>query len=511
MVMTTGSRSSELFPEPHSELSPIGSIAQNTDLLDSRGLVAGQWKNAKGGKTFPVYEPSSGEVLHECADFDLEDFIEAIDNAQVGFKEFSTSTTAKERGIMLRKWYELIMENIDDLSILLSLENGKTLAEARAEVTISASYASWFAEEATRSYGDTIPSSFKNTTVMTFKEPVGVCGIITPWNFPAAMITRKIAPAFAAGCAVVIKPPSETPFSAIALAKLALQAGIPASVIHVVPTKNRQAATELATNNKIQKLSFTGSTGVGKMLTKLAAGTMKKVSMELGGNAPFIVFDDANLDLAVEGVLNCKFRCSGQTCVCANRIYVQEAVVEPFANKLVARVNAMKLGKGIESTTTHGPLVNAAAVRKVDEQVKDAISKGGVLRAGGKAPEGKGFFFEPTVITNATKEMDVATDETFGPLAAIFSFKSEKEVIELANDTEFGLAGYFYSKNIGRVMRVAKALETGMVGVNTGIMTAVESPFGGIKESGLGIEGSKYGISEYQNLKMVTIGNLDDE
>ncbi|KAF7563313.1 hypothetical protein G7046_g810 [Stylonectria norvegica] len=482
---------------------------QNTSLLDNRGLVAGEWKNARSGKTFPVYEPSSGEVLRECADLGLEDFVAAIDSADAGFREFSTSTTAKERGAMLRKWYELILENLEDLAIILSLENGKTLAEARSEVTFAASFASWFAEEATRSYGDTVPSSLKNTTLLIFKEPVGVCGIITPWNFPAAMITRKIAPAFAAGCAVVIKPPSETPFTAIALAKLALQAGIPPSVIHVIPTKDREASTELATNPKVKKLSFTGSTNVGKMLTKLAAGTMKKVSMELGGNAPFIVFEDADLDLAVEGTLACKFRCSGQTCVCANRIYVQHAVVDQFTSKLIVRVQDMKLGKGIEAGTTHGPLVNASAVRKVEEHVKDAIAKGGVLRIGGKAPARSGFFFQPTIITGATKDMSVAVDETFGPLAAIFAFDTEKEVLALANDTELGLAGYFFSKDIGRIMRMARALECGMVGVNTGVMSAAEAPFGGIKESGVGIEGSKYGLAEYQTIKGVTIGNLD--
>lgn len=414
------------------------------------------------------------------------------------------------------------------VAIILSLENGKTLAEAQGEVRMAASYVSWFAEEATRAYGETIPSSFADTTVLTFKEPVGVCGIITPWNFPAAMITRKIAPAFAAGCSVVIKPPSETPFSAISLAKLAVKAGIPESIIHVVPTKDRQASLELATNPKIKKLSFTGSTGVGKMLTKLAAGTMKKVSMELGGNAPFIVFEDANLDLAVEGAMMAKFRCAGQTCVvrdlfqrilscrtanttqCANRIYVQNSVVESFAAKLVKRVSKLTLGKGIEQGITLGPLVNGAAVKKVSHQVEDAVSKGAAVRFGGKPPGTNGFFFQPTVLTGATKEMEVATDETFGPLAAIFSFDSEEEVVSLANDTEFGLAGYFYSRDISRVMRVARKLECGMVGVNTGLMTACESPFGGIKESGVGIEGSKYGLAEYQNVKGVTIGNLDD-
>lgn len=394
---------------------------------------------------------------------------------------------------------------------ILSLENGKTLAEAAGEVKYAASFIAWFAEEATRSYGDQIPSSYKNTMVITLKEPVGVCGIITPWNFPAAMITRKIAPAFAAGCSVVIKPPRETPFSALALAKLALEAGIPSGIIHVLPTKVHKAAEELATNPKIKKLSFTGSTRVGKHLTQLAAGTMKKVSMELGGNAPFIVFEDADLDLAVDGALICKFRSSGQTCVCANRLLVHRDVAEAFTEKLVERVRAMRLGPGTDSKTTHGPLVNAGAVAKIKEHVQDAVSKGGVVRIGGKTPEGLdgGFFYEPTVISGATKDMLVAYDETFGPLAPIFAFGDENEAVSLANDTEFGLAGYFFSSNIGRVMRVSQKLQCGMIGVNTGLISATETPFGGINESGLGREGSKYGLSEYQNIKAVTMGNLD--
>lgn len=389
---------------------------------------------------------------------------------------------------------------------ILSLENGKTLSEAKGEVAYAASFVLWFAEEAVRSYGDVIPSSYQNTTALTFKEPVGVCGIITPWNFPAAMITRKIAPAFAAGCSVVIKPPSETPFTAIALVKLALEAGLPPDIVHVVPTKDRNASLELATHPKVKKISFTGSTNVGKMLTKLAAGTMKRVSMELGGNAPFIVFDDADIEKAVEGALICKFRSSGQTCVCANRLYVHQDVLEDFTKRLIARVQSFKLGRGIDEGITHGPLVNAAAVEKVKNHVADAIKKGGQLRYGGAVPaDTSGYFYQPTIITNANKDMLLATDETFGPLAAIFAFSSEEEVIEMANDTEFGLAGYFFSENINRVLRVAQRLECGMLGVNTGLISAVETPFGGVKESGIGREGSKYGLGEYQNIKAVTI------
>lgn len=389
---------------------------------------------------------------------------------------------------------------------ILSLENGKTLSEAKGEVAYAASFVLWFAEEAVRSYGDVIPSSYQNTTALTFKEPVGVCGIITPWNFPAAMITRKIAPAFAAGCSVVIKPPSETPFTAIALVKLALESGLPPDIVHVVPTKDRNASLELATHPKVKKISFTGSTHVGKVLTKLAAGTMKRVSMELGGNAPFIVFDDADIEKAVEGALICKFRSSGQTCVCANRLYVHQDVLEDFTKRLIARVQSFKLGRGIDEGITHGPLVNAAAVEKVKNHVADAIKKGGQLRYGGAVPaDTSGYFYQPTIITNANKDMLLATDETFGPLAAIFAFSSEEEVIEMANDTEFGLAGYFFSENINRVLRVAQRLECGMLGVNTGLISAVETPFGGVKESGIGREGSKYGLGEYQNIKAVTI------
>ncbi|GKT83819.1 succinate-semialdehyde dehydrogenase [Colletotrichum tofieldiae] len=477
---------------------------QDKSLLVVCGLVAGEWKNGQDGKTFPVYEPSSATVLQECANLSRQDFIAAIESAKKGSATFYESTTAKERGALLRKWYDLVITNADDLALILSLENGKTFAEAKGEVVYAASFISWFAEEATRSYGDTIPSSYANTTVLTFKEPVGVCGIITPgYDHPqgSACICGRMLSRY--------QTPSETPFSALALAKLALDAGIPSGIIHVVPTKDREASLELANNPIVKKLSFTGSTGVGKLLTKAAAGTMKRVSMELGGNAPFIVFDDADIDQAVEGALICKFRCSGQTCVCANRLLVHEKVQDEFIQKLVQRVKLYKLGRGIDKSVTQGPLVNAAAVKKIDAHVQDAIKKGAILHTGGKAPEGlEGYFYESTVISGATAEMEVAHDETFGPLAAIFSFKSEAEAVELANATEYGLAGYFFSKDISRVMRVAKRLECGMLGVNTGLISAAESPFGGVKESGLGREGSKYGLAEYQNIKSVTIGSL---
>lgn len=384
------------------------------------------------------------------------------------------------------------------------------MGEARGETAYAASFIAWFAEEATRSYGVTIPSSMPHTTLMTVREPVGVCGIITPWNFPAAMITRKVAPALAAGCSVVIKPPSETPFTCLALTKLAVEAGFPPSLIQVCPTKDRQAATELATNPLVKKISFTGSTGVGKMLAKLASGTLKKVSLELGGNAPFIVFADADLDAAVEGAMFCKFRCSGQTCVCANRLYVQRSVAKEFTAKLVAKVSALKMGPGSDPATTQGPLVNQAAVKKVQEHIDDALAKGGKIEVGGKAPaELPGYYFAPTVISGATPDMIVSRDETFGPLAPVFEFDTEDDAVRLANDTEFGLAGYFFSRDYARIMRVASRLQVGMVGANTGKISAAEAPFGGVKESGYGKEGSLYGLAEYQNVKSITIGGLD--
>ncbi|KAJ5396558.1 Aldehyde dehydrogenase N-terminal [Penicillium cosmopolitanum] len=492
------------------DTSSLPVALETPSLFDNRGFIAGKWRHASSNKTFPVLEPSTGRTLAQCADFSTQDFVEAIETADAEFKQFFSTTTAKQRGTFLRKWNDLILENSQDIAKILSLENGKTLAEAKGEVIYAASFVSWFAEEATRSYGDVIPSSYPNNTVMTFKEPVGVCGIITPWNFPAAMITRKIAPAFAAGCSVVIKPPSETPFTAIALVKLALLGGVPPGVVNIVPTKDRQASLQLATHPRVRKLSFTGSTNVGKMLTKLAADTMKRISMELGGNAPFIVFQDADLDKAVEGALICKFRSSGQTCVCANRLFVHESVLEEFTDRMIKRVKSFQLGRGIDEGVTHGPLVNAAAVEKVKSHVQDALDKGGRLRYGGAVPvdRSSGYFFEPTIITGAHKDMHVANDETFGPLAAIFSFSSEDEVVSLANDTEFGLAGYFFSNDINRIFRVSRRIECGMIGVNTGLISAAEAPFGGVKESGVGREGSKYGLAEYQNIKSVTIGGV---
>ncbi|KAI9929383.1 hypothetical protein MW887_000852 [Aspergillus wentii] len=467
--------------------------------------INGEWV-AKETK-FDVYEPSTGTVLGQVTDCNVDDFKQAIESANEAQSSFFENTTAAARGALLRKWYDLVMQNKDDLATILCLENGKTYAEASGEVVYAAGFIAWFAEEATRAYGATIPSSSPNTTLWTIREPVGVCGIITPWNFPAAMITRKVGPAIAAGCAVVIKPPSETPFTCLALTKLAIEAGIPSTLIQVCPTKNREAATELAVNPLVRKISFTGSTNVGKMLAKLAANTLKRVSLELGGNAPFIVFEDADLDLAVEGAMFCKFRCSGQTCVCANRPYVQKNMAKAFTAKLVEKVAALKTGPGLEQSTSQGPLVNKSAVDKVREHITDAVSKGAKLESGGNAPTSEGFFHTPTVLSGVNSTMIVSKEETFGPLAPILEFDTEDDALRLANDTEFGLAGYFFSKDIGRVMRVAQKLQVGMVGVNTGKISAPEAPFGGVKESGYGREGSLYGLEEYQHVKSVTIGN----
>ncbi|KAI1422425.1 aldehyde dehydrogenase [Xylaria sp. FL1777] len=477
-----------------------------SELFIQEAFIDGQW--VTGDRQFDVYEPSSATVLGQVADCGLDDFRKAIQSAYDEQPKFYENTTAAGRGAMLRKWNDLIIANADDIAIIMSLENGKTLVEAKGEVIYAASFISWFAEEATRSYGVTIPSSTPHTTLMTIREPVGVCGIITPWNFPAAMITRKVGPALAAGCTVVIKPPSETPFTCLALTRLAVEAGLPPAAIQVCPTKDRKAATELATSPLVKKISFTGSTNVGKMLANLCTGTLKRVSLELGGNAPFIVFDDADIDLAVEGAMFCKFRCTGQTCVCANRIYVQKGIAKAFISKLVEKVAALKPGPGLDNTTTQGPLVNKSAVEKVQQHVSDAVSKNAKIEIGGNSPDLPGYFYSPTVLSGVTVDMLVSREETFGPLAPVFEFETEQEAIALANDSEFGLAGYFYSRDVSRIMRVAQKMQVGMVGANTGKISAAEAPFGGVKESGYGKEGSLYGLAEYQNIKSITIGNL---
>ncbi|KFG78008.1 succinate-semialdehyde dehydrogenase NADP+ [Metarhizium anisopliae] len=479
-------------------------------LKQNVAYINGEWRAATSGKTFKVNDPSTGILIGTCAECDAQDTKLAIKAAADAFPAFR-SLTGRERAKMLRKWYDLMVENADDIAKLITWENGKPVAEAKGEAAYAANFFEWFSEEAPRTYGDTIPATVPGNRVWTVKEPVGVCGLITPWNFPAAMITRKVAPALAAGCTVVCKAPGETPYTALAVAELGHRAGIPKGVVNVVTTLSNtpEVGEVLTTDPAVKKVSFTGSTGVGKLLMKQSSGTLKKLSMELGGNAPFIVFDDADLDTAVAGAIASKFRGTGQTCVCANRIYVQEGVYDEFVKKFTEKVNAFKVGNGFEAGTTHGPLIHDRAVSKVEAHIKDAQSKGGKVVAGGqKMPDLGANFFQPTVIRDMTPDMAMATEETFGPVAGLFPFKTEAEVVEMANKVEVGLAGYFFSRDLHRVYRIAEALEVGMVGVNTGIISDPASPFGGVKESGFGREGSKYGIAEYQVTKMITFGGM---
>ncbi|KAK0384330.1 hypothetical protein NLU13_8417 [Sarocladium strictum] len=484
--------------------SSVAAALQNASLVHESAFIGGQWVSSP--KLFPVIDPATGKAVANVADLGLEHFRSAIGHASESFKSFR-KTSEHARSKLLHKLAGLIRANAEDLAIMLTMENGKTLAEAKGEVEYGASFISWFAEEAIRNYGDVIPSQHPGSTNFCVRQPVGVCAIIAPWNFPIAMITRKLGPALAAGCTVVIKPPSETPLCALALVDLAVQAGFPANVLQAVTSRDRTAVTELYTNPAVSKVSFTGSTGVGKMITAKAAETMKKVSMELGGNAPYIVFDDADLDKAVDGVLACKFRCSGQTCVCANRLFVQRGIHDRFVDALLAKMQKFKVGSGLDPEVTHGPLINRNSVDKVQSHIRDAVSKGGRLVHGGNLRDdlGEGFFIEPALVTGCTPDMLVARDETFGPLAPVFAFDTIDEVVAMANDTEFGLAGYFFSNNLQTIWRVAKELEVGMVGVNTGKISAAEAPFGGIKESGLGKEGSKYGLAEFQIIKNITL------
>ncbi|OBT69146.1 hypothetical protein VE03_02006 [Pseudogymnoascus sp. 23342-1-I1] len=483
----------------------IEAALKDKSIVYEKSFIGGEW--VSGSSTFPIYDPATHKVIANIPNPSTEYFPTAIEHAHTEFKMFKkTQETARAK--MLHSWAALIRQHANDLGVLLTMENGKTLEEARGEVEYGATFITWFAEEAIRSYGDVIPSRHQGSTNLVIRQPIGVCGIIAPWNFPIAMITRKIAPAIAAGCTVVIKPPSETPLCTLALTALAVQAGIPPNVIQVVTTKDRNAVAELYTHPLVKKVSFTGSTGVGKLITKMAEGTMMKVSMELGGNAPYIVFDDVDIDIAIDGVLACKFRCSGQTCVCANRIYVQSQIHDKFVEKLTGRMSAFKIGSGLDPTVTHGPLVNMAGVKKMREHIDDAVSKGAKLVVGGTSPDFEGYLIEPALLTNVTSKILVAREETFGPLAPVFKFDTEKDIVEQANDTEFGLASYIFSNDLKRIWRVANALEVGMVGANTGIISACEAPFGGIKESGLGEEGSKYGLAEYQVIKNITLGGL---
>jgi succinate-semialdehyde dehydrogenase/glutarate-semialdehyde dehydrogenase len=475
----------------------------NSSLFIESGYIAGTWTS--GATTFPVYDPATDKVIANIVDHNVDHFRQAIEQSSTCFQTFR-KTTEHERSKLLHRFAALIRENAEDLAVLLTLENGKTLVEAKGEVEYGASFLTWFAEEAIRSYGDVIPSQNAGNTNFVIRQPIGVCAIIAPWNFPIAMVTRKLGPALAAGCTVVIKPPSETPLCTLAITHLAQKAGIPPGAIQVVPTRDRSAVTELYTNPIVKKVSFTGSTSVGKLITEKAAGTMKKVSMELGGNAPFIVFDDADLDKAIEGVVACKYRCSGQTCVCANRLFVQRGIHDKFVEALIERAQQFKVGSGLDPTVTHGPLVNEAAVVKVKAHIDDAVRKGAQLVHGGKVRKDLGrCYIEPAIVTGVTSEMIVAREETFGPLAPITVFDSIDDVLHMANDTEFGLAGYMFSRNLETIWRVAGQLEVGMVGINTGKISAAEAPFGGVKESGMGKEGSKYGLAEFQIMKNITI------
>jgi succinate-semialdehyde dehydrogenase/glutarate-semialdehyde dehydrogenase len=477
-------------------------------LLRQDAYVGGAWVTAGNGERFAVRNPATGEELAQVANLDAADAQRAIAQALVAWRGWR-SKTAKERAGLMRKWFELILANQDDLARIMTAEQGKPLAETRGEVAYGASFIEWFAEEGKRIYGDVIPTFAPGKRVLVFKEPVGVVAAITPWNFPNAMITRKAAPALAAGCTFLIKPPSETPLSALALAVLAERAGLPAGVFNVVTSdKAAEVGREFTESPMVRKFSFTGSTEIGKLLMRQSASTVKKISLELGGNAPFIVFDDADLDAAVEGAMASKYRNMGQTCVCANRLLVQDGVYDAFEKKLAERVGQMKLGNGMDDGVTQGPLINEDAVEKVERLLKDATAKGAKIAMGGKRSSLGYTFFEPTIVTEATPAMDLARQEIFGPVAPLFRFKTEAEAISMANDTEFGLAAYFYTRDIGRTIRVAEALEYGIIGINEGIISSEVAPFGGMKESGIGREGSKYGIEDYLEIKYVLLGGI---
>ncbi|HVE48805.1 MAG TPA: NAD-dependent succinate-semialdehyde dehydrogenase [Casimicrobiaceae bacterium] len=476
-------------------------------LLRQQCYLNGQWIDADGGATMPVHDPATGRTIGARPVMKAAETKRAIEAAHAAFPSWRKKT-AKERSTILRKWYELIVANQDDLALILTTEQGKPLTESKGEIVIGAAYVEWFAEEARRVYGDVIPTIANDRRLVVVKEPVGVCAAITPWNFPHSMITRKVAPALAAGCTVVIKPAEATPFSALALAELAHRAGFPPGVLNVLTGVAREIGGEMTSNPLVRKISFTGSTEIGRLLMQQAAPTIKKISLELGGNAPFIVFDDADLDAAAEGAIISKYRNAGQTCVCTNRFFVHRDVHDAFSEKFAAKIRGLKVGPGTESGVTQGPLIDKAALAKVEEHVADATQQGARIAVGGKRHALGGTFYEPTLITGVTPKMKVFREETFGPVAPLIPFSTDDEVIELANRTEFGLASYFYSRDLARAWRVAEALEYGMVGVNTGLITTEVAPFGGVKQSGIGREGSKYGIEEYVEVKYVCFGGI---
>jgi len=481
----------------------LASLLNDSSLLATRAYVAGDWIDADDGKTFEVSNPARGDVICAVADLSRIETARAIAAAEVAQKDWA-ARTAKERANILRAWFDLMVENADDLGTILTAEQGKPHAEARGEIMYGASFIEWFAEEAKRVYGETVPGHQPDKRITVIRQPIGVAASITPWNFPNAMITRKAGPALAAGCAFVARPAAETPLSALALGVLADRAGIPKGVLSIIPSsRSSDIGKEFCENPAVRKLTFTGSTEVGRILLKQAADQVMKCSMELGGNAPFIVFDDADLDEAVVGAIACKYRNNGQTCVCANRLYVQAGVYDAFAEKLAAAVAQLKVGDGLNAGTALGPLINMEAVAKVEEHIADAAAKGASVALGGKRHGNGGSFFEPTIMTGVTQAMAVSKEETFGPLAPLFKFDTVEEVIAMANDTIFGLAAYFYARDLSRVYKVAEALEYGIIGVNTGIISTEVAPFGGVKQSGLGREGSRHGIEDYLEMKYI--------
>ena len=481
---------------------------EDADLMRHQAYIGGRWCDADSGATFDVTNPATGETLGTVPNMGAAETRRAIEAAKNAWAAWRRKP-AKERSALLRRWNDLMVANVDDLGKLMTAEQGKPLAEAKGEVLYAASFIEWFAEEAKRVYGDTIPSPWNDRRLVVIKEPIGVCAAITPWNFPAAMITRKAGPALASGCTMVAKPAEATPLSALALAVLAERAGIPAGVFNVLTGEPREIGGEMTSNPDVRKLTFTGSTEVGRILMKQSADTIKKLSLELGGNAPFIVFDDADLNAAVEGAIVSKYRNAGQTCVCANRLIVQSGVYDAFAEKLVAAVKKLKVGNGLEADVDQGPLIDRSAVEKIEDHIQDAVSHGARVLLGGKQHALGQTFFEPTVLADVTPKMKVAREETFGPLAPLFRFETDEDAVRLANDTEFGLASYFYSRDVGRIWRAAEGLESGIVGINTGLISNEVAPFGGVKQSGLGREGSHYGMEEFVEVKYLCFGGLD--
>ena len=491
-----------------SSRSDIFSKLANKELIVSKGYINGIFTSGNSNKTFDVNDPSTGELIVKLPDMGISETKDAINAAHKAQKSWAAKT-GKERSTILRNWFNLMMTNKDDLAKILTAEMGKPLTEALGEITYGASFVEWFAEEAKRVYGDTIPGHQEDKRIVVIKQPIGVVGAITPWNFPNAMITRKVAPALAVGCSVVLRPPTLTPLSALALAYLAQKAGIPAGVFNIVMgTDSSGMGKELCSNELVRKITFTGSTEIGRTLMRQCSDQIKKVSLELGGNAPFIVFDDADIDEAVAGAMISKYRNAGQTCVCANRIYVQENIYEEFSKKLAEATRAMKVGNGFDDGVTTGPLIDQQALEKVEEHIEDAVSKGASILSGGTRSNLGGTFYNPTVLTDVTSSMKVAREETFGPIAPLFKFDSVENVIEAANDTEFGLAAYFYAKDLSKVWKVAEALEYGIVGINTGLISTEVAPFGGIKQSGLGREGSKYGIDDFLEIKYLCMSGI---